>query len=505
MSDEILSPRRLAAVVLLPFGLAYCLSYGLRNINALIATTLSTELDIGASKLGLLTSVLFLAMALVQLPLGAALDRYGPRRVQSMVLLLAVIGAGVTSIATNFTGVLLGRALIGIGTSTSLMAGLKAVVMTAPPNRRAFANGLLVMIGAFGAIAVTAPADGLVSAFGWRGLFQLAAAIGLLSAALILLFAPNQQHANAHSKTPPVKLAAIYAEPRFLALAPVSALTIGSSWSLQSLWAGPWLTHVVKFDHPTVVQHLLVLGLALALGAVGLGWVTDRLKARGIDAENVLAVTAATSLVAVMALALQLPIPPVLSWSIVAVAGAATTVSYAILPGYFAAWMSGRVNAALDLLHLLVAFALQAAIGAIVDRWPETDGHPPAEAFRVALLTVAGLQVLALTWFVWARRRRAAPVYTVRHPLLRVLAPVPVRPQSNLYDTALVNFAERLGASRAETVHWRRAALSLATLCVMLTGFLGALQAREVQPYVVTIADVRMAEVVGGNGDAVRP
>lgn len=505
MSHETLAPRRLAVVVLLPFGLAYCLSYGLRNINALIATTLSTELDIGTGKLGLLTSVLFLAMALVQLPLGAALDRYGPRRVQSALLLLAVVGALVTSTASSFLSVLVGRILIGIGTSTSLMAGLKAVVLTSPPDHRARANGLLVMIGAFGAIVVTAPAAGLMSTFGWRGLFQLAAILSVLSVSLILFLAPDRRPADNHCRAMPVKLSTIYADPRFLALAPLSALTIGSSWSLQGLWAGPWLTHVAKLDHATVVQHLLVLGLALALGALGLGWLTDRLKARGFAAENALALMAAASLAAVLALVLELPLPPILPWSIIAVAGAATTISYAILPGYFAAWMSGRANAALDLLHLLVAFALQAAIGAIVDRWPGIDGHLPAEAFRVALLTVATLQALALAWFAWARRRRAIPVLTVRHPLLRVLAPVPVRARSNHYDAALVNFIEHLGASRAETMHWRRAALNLATLCVMLTGFLGVLQAREVQSYVVTIEDARVAQAVGGNGYGVRP
>ena len=107
MSHENLAPRRLAAVVLLPFGLAYFLSYGLRNINALIAGTLMTELDIGASQLGLLTGVLFLAMAVVQLPLGVALDRYGPRRVQSVLLLFVAVGAVITSMASSITGLLI--------------------------------------------------------------------------------------------------------------------------------------------------------------------------------------------------------------------------------------------------------------------------------------------------------------------------------------------------------------------------------------------------------------
>lgn len=493
MPHEPLAPRRLAAVVLLPFGLAYLLSYGLRNINALIAGTLMSELDIGATQLGLLTAVLFLAMAIVQLPLGVALDRYGPRRVQSVLLLLAVAGAAITSVATTFTGLLVGRILIGVGTSTCLMAGLKAIVMTATPQRIARANGILIMLGAFGAVAVTAPADGLIAAFGWRGMFQISAGLALVLATLIFVIAPERHKSSGPRPSSSVKLSTIYADPRFQALAPLSALTIGASWSLQGLWAGPWLMHVAGFDHALIVKYLLVIGSALALGAAGLGWITDRLKARGKDREIVLVAVAGASLAAMVALVLQVPVSPVIPWSVVAVAGAATTVSYAILPGYFAASMSARANAALNLIHLVTAFGVQAAIGTLIDQWPKIDGHPPADAYHVALGIVAGLQALALAWFVVARRRCDAPVLTVRHPLLRVLAPIPVRAQPNLYDTALVNFAERLGASRVETVHWRRAALSLATLCVMLTGSLGALQAREVQPYVVTIEEVRIA------------
>ena len=79
----VLSPVRLFLVVLLPFGAAYFLSYAFRNVNALIADQLRAELDIGPAQLGLLTAVLFLIMGVVQIPLGVALDRYGPRRVQA--------------------------------------------------------------------------------------------------------------------------------------------------------------------------------------------------------------------------------------------------------------------------------------------------------------------------------------------------------------------------------------------------------------------------------------
>ena len=78
--------------VLLPFAAGYFVSHVFRTINALLAGTLTRELSLSSADLGLLTSVSFLAMAAVQLPIGVLLDRYGPRRVQSTCLLFAAAG-----------------------------------------------------------------------------------------------------------------------------------------------------------------------------------------------------------------------------------------------------------------------------------------------------------------------------------------------------------------------------------------------------------------------------
>ena len=99
-----MSRRRLIACVLLPFAAGYYLSYLFRTINALIASDLTAELDLSAADLGLLTSVYFLVFAAVQLPLGALLDRYGPRTIQSALLLLASAGALVFALADGLLG-----------------------------------------------------------------------------------------------------------------------------------------------------------------------------------------------------------------------------------------------------------------------------------------------------------------------------------------------------------------------------------------------------------------
>ena len=102
-------------LVFLPFAAGYHLSYLFRVINAVIAKPLVLDITLDATQLGFITSIYFLAFAAVQLPLGAALDRFGPQRVQGTLLLLAALGAAIFAIAPSLPGLLIGRGFIGLG------------------------------------------------------------------------------------------------------------------------------------------------------------------------------------------------------------------------------------------------------------------------------------------------------------------------------------------------------------------------------------------------------
>lgn len=453
-------------LVLLPFAAGYYLSYLFRTINALIAGALTQELGLSPADLGLLTSVYFLAMAAVQIPLGILLDRYGPRRVQSGCLVFAAAGAAVFACAVSMAELMLGRALIGIGVATALMASLKAIVLWFPKERIALANGWVVMLGALGAVTATLPAESLVGLFGWRGLFLLLAAAAALCALAIFIIVPEADAIGPISRAPRVKLRDIYRDARFLRLAPLSTVCIGTAWSLQGLWAAPWLEHVEGLDRLGVVHHLLVMGIALSLGALLLGWGADRLRRRGIARETVLAVIAIVFIVAQLALAVRAPILTYISWGLIAAVGAATVLSFAVLPEYFPKEMSARANAALNILHLVGAFLLQYVTGVIVSLWPAEAGHPPAEAYQAAVGLGVILQGLALLWFLVTARAAQAPVFCT--PVVRVSAMPQHRVVPIDYATAQLALAHHVARARSHAAHWRRIGIASAGLCLCL-------------------------------------
>jgi predicted MFS family arabinose efflux permease len=371
-----------------------------RTINAVIAGRLAADLSLDAAHLGLLTSVYFLAFAAVQLPVGAALDRYGPGRVQAALLLLAAAGAALFADASTFPGLMLGRALIGLGVAGGLMAGLKAIALWLPKERLALANGAFIAAGTAGAVSATEPVEWLLATTDWRHLFALLAALTAGTAVAIALLVPKAATITSSNRDAR-RLLTAYGNSRFWRLAPLSTSCIGTAWALQGLWAAPWLTDVAALPHEAVVHYLFIMAVALCAGALLAGLAADWLRRFGVTPRALLGLFAACFITAELALVLRIPVAPAVPWAVIAAMGGATVLSYVILAEISGTELAGRANAALNLFHVGGAFALQSLIGLVVEAWPrDAGGHYPAAAYVVAFGAMIMLQAASLTWFL---------------------------------------------------------------------------------------------------------
>ncbi|MFQ3454010.1 MFS transporter [Bradyrhizobium sp. UFLA01-814] len=393
--------RRIARVFL-PFAAGYYLSYLFRTINALIAGHLSSDAGLGTADLGLLTSVYFLVFAAAQIPVGILLDRFGPRRVQSSLLLVAATGAGLFAVSTSFLSLLIARAMIGLGMAAALTAGLKSIILWFPRDRVALLSGYMIMLGSLGAVTATTPAEHLLTWMDWRQLFEILAVATTATAILIYVVVPER---GIVPSTAGGTLSAVFGDRRFWRIAPLSATCVGSAWSLQGLWASPWLTDVEGFDRASLVRQLFIMSIVLSGGAWLFGMVVHYIRRRGIGAEIILGTVTVLFIAAQLALILRAPLPSTLSWSVVAIVGTATVISFAVIADYFPPELAGRANGALNVLHFGWAFLAQYAMGLVLEQWPSEDGHRSVVAYQVAFGVNVGIQIAALAWFTlpWLR------------------------------------------------------------------------------------------------------
>jgi predicted MFS family arabinose efflux permease len=371
-----------------------------------VGPDLAADIGLSATALGLLTSAYLFAFALFQLPLGVLLDRYGPRRVQVGLFGCAAAGSLLFSIGDDVVTLTVARALIGLGFAGGLMSGFKAVVLWVPAPRRALANACIMSFGALGILVATVPVELATLAVGWRAVFVGLALITLAVAGLILLAVPEQAEGRSESLAQQImSVVPVYRDRVFWRLAPLLAITGGTHIAIQTLWAGPWFRDVAGLDRMAVANHLMVMAIAFLVGILSSGVIADWLGRRGVDLLTVMLGFLAVFFVAQLAVVLQITSLTLPVWFLFGMFGQVAVLAYPWLSSHYGAALSGRTNTAVNLLLFSAAFAVQYAIGAIIDLFPPTGtgGYSP-EGYRWAFGVFLALQLLALIWYLAGRR-----------------------------------------------------------------------------------------------------
>ena len=264
--------------IFLPFAFGYYLSYLYRVVNAVMAPNLVADLGVDPSDLGLLTAAYFLTFAAFQLPLGVLLDRFGPRRIESALLLFAALGAFVFARAGSLAGLVVGRAFIGFGVSACLMAAFKAYVMWFPRGQLPLINGLQMAAGGLGALSATAPVEAMLGITDWRGIFFILAILTLVVAATVFCVVPEKDPGSEHLTFAQQLrgISQVFTSMTFWRIAPVTTLSQAGFLSIHGLWSGPWLRDVAGFGRSDVAGALLLVAAAMIAGFVLLGGAAER-------------------------------------------------------------------------------------------------------------------------------------------------------------------------------------------------------------------------------------
>lgn len=404
------TPSRLPGVavffhVFLPFALGHYLSCLLRNVNAVLAPYLVGSLALTPGQLGLLTSALFFSFALVQLPVGIALDRYGPRRVQLAMMLVAASGILMFAHGHTFTQLVLARAVMGLGLGGCFMSAMKAICTWISPAKLPSVNGYLIAAGGLGAATATTPVRLALQFTDWRGLFVLLAALTAVAGLLVGLLSPERQ-VERRSRAPiGQSMLAVYSHPAFRQTAALVLVPHMVFFGIQGLWIGRWLSDAARFSD-AAVAYLLYMGMAAVIfGAIGTGMITEWAGRRGWKPLDVAATGIALFVLVQAAIVLNYAPGFQLLSVLFTLVGSVTGIEYTIVAQQMPPELTGRASTCLNLLIFIGAFLMQAGFGQLIGIWqPDHLGHLPANAYRVAFGVLTLLQLPGLLHYFLHRR-----------------------------------------------------------------------------------------------------
>jgi MFS family permease len=394
--------------VFIPFALGFFLSYLFRTVNAVIAPDLARDIGVDPASLGLLTSAYFLSFAAFQLPLGVLLDRYGPRRVEATLLLFAAVGAFVFARAETLSGLMIGRALIGLGVSACLMAAFKAFTLWFPPERLPLANGIQMISGGVGALAATTPVELSLQLTDWRGVFLILAGLTVAAAACVFFIVPEKEgsHSGETLREQMVGIRQVFTSRIFWTIAPWAVAAQAAYLSIVGLWSGPWLRDIANYDRMAVANTLMGVSLAMIAGYFAFGAMAERLARRNIRPMTIAAAGMLIFVFVQCLLVLQLTTLTLPLWLLFGFFGTACILPYAVLSQGFPKHLSGRANTGLNLLVFVAAFAAQWVIGLIINLWPQTvSGGYNSSGYSTGFGLLVSLQIAAAIWYFLSSRR----------------------------------------------------------------------------------------------------
>ncbi|WP_171092967.1 MULTISPECIES: MFS transporter [unclassified Ruegeria] len=245
-----------------------CLGYVLSQFFRAFLAVLSLDLerDIGATPedLAFASGLWFLVFAAMQIPVGWALDRVGPRLTAAVLLLIGGAGgAGVFAAASSPLHISIAMGLIGVGCSPVLMASYFIFAREYPPARFATLAAVMLGVGSVGNLVASYPTALAVEWMGWRATMVGLAGMSAAIAVGIWLTVHDPEKAETDHKG---SLLDLLKEPTLWLILPLMLVAYAPSAALRGLWAGPYLNDVFGLSTTQIGTATLIMGAAMIAG-----------------------------------------------------------------------------------------------------------------------------------------------------------------------------------------------------------------------------------------------
>lgn len=372
----------------------------IRTVNAVLAPHIREDLGVTEAILGYVTASFYVAFILIQIPIGSALDKIGPKMVQLYALPVAVIGATFCGFASGPTTFGIGRCLLGVGLASALMASLKGVALWYPKGQIPKINGFVLACGALGGVIATWPANVLAEFSGWRSVYLTASGICVFAWCAALVFVPSPEPESGPAIRSNFGIAFRNRELKLVLWSAASA--VGTASAFQGLWAGLWIFDVGQIDQGQMSFVLLILSMMTVVGSFAIGYVASELLRRGVCVTSTL--LAGIFIFTVLQTTLIFfPSSPIV-WGLYAFFGTTGMLGFAIISIQLDPKTVGSANAVFNIMCFGMALLVQIVFGLMIDLVRHVARTDMVGAYVGALLLLIAAQMTVLTAAFVAKR-----------------------------------------------------------------------------------------------------
>ncbi len=390
----------------------YAYQYVLRVLPNIMMLDIFEKFHIDAAIFGQYSGLYYIGYAGMHIPVGIMLDRYGPKRILPICMILTVMGLLPLLFTEYWIYPALGRLMIGMGSSAAILGVFKIIRMSFPEERFTLFLGFSVTIGLLGAIYGGQPVNALMQVFGWEKVLQVIILLGIVMAIATYYIVPAQPIMN-HQDSWWDSVKAVLCNPQIMMVCFLAGLMVGPLEGFADVWGKEYLKSVYQLSDKVAASLPSLIFLGMCFGSPVLSWITA--KTRAYFGFIIL-----SGIVMGLAFIFLLTGDVPTTWLAALFVIVGVFCAYQILAIYLASTyvgenLVGLTTACANMIIMTFGYVFHSAIGKIMSaRWEEgrrvlADGVPyyDASAYTQGLMVIPAGLLLASVGYIWLALRKA--------------------------------------------------------------------------------------------------
>ena len=399
-----ISKTNKSVLIFLVFAFAFFISNLLRSITATLSPVLTSEFNLTAGNLGLLAGGYFLGFTSMQIPLGFLLDKHGPKKIVSSLLIIAIVGTTSFALAQNFASLLISRVFIGIGVSACMMGPLTGYRIWFEEKYQQRANSWMLMVANIGFVFSTLPVQVLLPIIGWRWIFFGTTFLIIVSIVLILLFIPSTKKKFKKDENEiEVKLSDIWKNKFFISVIPLGFFNYGGMYAIQTLWAGPWMIRVTGYSSLESATGLFWINFTALIGFFLWGYFLPKISKYGLNSFKLMKFGLPISYLVLLSIIIKGSNAGAFLFTIYILTSIVLTVVQPAVGLSFPKRLAGKSLTSYNLVIFLGTFIMQWGMGLIID-FSHSMGKSEILSFQISFFVYFILCIFSYIFFVLKNR-----------------------------------------------------------------------------------------------------